>query len=467
MNKSYLIYIFKILVALTKIIALAYSTRLVSTELWGLFQKIILIFLICLPIVESGLSSSFYYFFVNEKKTKIVFGSHSLLLLLYIFFLIIISFLYFILFDLSFSHFPFLVLYIFSNTLIILFDCYFYALKKTKYILISTLFVGFLYSLSIILFSYFSFSINILFVLLSLPSLIIFLLYTYIIKQKFSINLFYYKETRLLVFFKYGFPVSIASAVGVLNRKIDFLFVSYFLPLSTMAIYSFGAYEIPIVAIITNVLFSQSSTKLHELSKYNNINVVEYWKTLQRASYIFICPLFITILYYSDPLFTAVFSSKYQESVIIFQIFLFLIPLRTTNFGILLRIINKTRLITICSLISFGFNLMSFYIFYSYFGLIGLTISVVISIYILGFSQLYFYSKITKIRFTKFFNFKYLFLMTISLTFTNLFFDFFFQKIHIENIFIKVIFAMLIGFLILILNKDLRTDLEKFYINYK
>lgn len=468
MNKSYLIYIFKIIVALTKIVALAFSTRYVSTELWGQFQKILLIFAISLPIIESGLSSSFYYFFVNEKKTKVVFGSHSFLLIIYSIVLTVISFLYFLFFDISMTYLPFLCIYIFSSVLIILFDCYFYVLKKTKYIVLSTFFIGVLYSMSIFLFSYLSFSINTLFVLLSLPSLIIFSIYTYILKQRFSINLFYYKETKLLDFFKYGFPVSIASLVGVLNRKIDFLFVSYFLSLSTMAIYSFGAYQIPIVAIITNVLFSQSSPKLHELAKRNsNFDVVKFWKILQRSSYIFICPLFVTIFYYSNPLFLAVFSSKYQESVIIFQLFLLLIPLRTTNFGILLRIINKTRLITICSLISFGFNLMFFYLFYSYFGLIGLTISVVISIYILGFSQLYFYSINTKINLINFFDFKYLVLMTISLIITNVIFDFLFEKIHINNIFVKVSFTMLFGFIILMYNKTLRNDFKKYFINYR
>jgi len=466
LNKSYLIYIFKIIVALSKIAVLSFSTRYISTELWGLFQKILLIFLICIPIIESGLSSSFYYFFVNEKKTKIVFGSHSLLLLIYSFCLILISSVYFVLFDISFIHFPFLILYILSSTLVILFDCYFYALKKTKYIVISTLFIGILYSLSIFLFSYLSLSINTLFVLLSLPSLIIFLIYAYILKQKFRINLFYYKETKLLDFFNYGFPVSIASLVGVLNRKIDILFVSYTLSLSTIAIYSFGSYEIPLIAIVTNVLFSQSSPKLHELSK-NNKEVVNLWKTLQRVSYIFICPLFITVFYFSNPLFLAVFSSKYQESIPIFQVFLLLIPLRTTNFGILLRIINKTKFITISSFISLGFNLTFIYLFYSYFGLIGLSISVVASIYILAFFQLYFYVNQTKISFKNFFDYKFLLLMTITLVLTNIIFDYVFEKTNINNIFIKVSFTMIFGFVILLTNKTLRTDFKNYYLNYE
>lgn len=143
---------------------------------------------------------------------------------------------------------------------------------------------------------------------------------------------------------QYSLPLALGMIVSTWGLKIDKAFVSSFFDPVKFAVYANGAFDIPIVGLIStsifSVIFPEASRLMGEGHKQR---VLDLWKRTIEKTMLIIIPIvgIGTIISYS--IIVGIFSQKYLESISIFQIFLVLIPLQAINWSFLLKTAGLTK----------------------------------------------------------------------------------------------------------------------------
>jgi O-antigen/teichoic acid export membrane protein len=188
---------------------------------------------------------------------------------------------------------------------------------------------------------------------------------------------------------RYSLPLGLSTNVLELSRYVDKLMVSNQSSSEDYAMYTRGAMEIPVIGIIANTLDNLHMPNFVRYYKDNNISeLMRVWHTSVRfmAAFIYPCCLFLIV---SAPLLIpAIFSDKYIESVIIFQVYTIGMLSRISTFDIILRVIGKTRIILIAALMSIVVNITLTYSLMAMWGLIGAPIATVITLFFMRLTYL-------------------------------------------------------------------------------
>lgn len=419
---SLLLYISRILLSVLSLLGLSIISRYVDASVWGdyIYYNITIIFGV--TIVETLSTSSFYYFNSKKNNSRInLISFHityvailsliiSLPLVVLLKSSIMLELNYFVLFIVVFIQ---LFIQFFSPIAYV--DKFYDGLIIYEFGSTVSIFIGY----CLLSFRYLNLSLFLVY-LVFFPTLFITF---YFIKKGVRIKKFTFNSHFLRNYFAYAFPVTLSSFSGMLLRKIDVYFIKLFGNSSILANYSFGSYDVPVISIITNTLFSQYSDLLHRVqSDFNNIKkTIEVWKLLHLSSFMILFPFFIFLLFNSTELFLFLFSEKHSNADQIFKIFLFLIPLKSANFGLLLRVQNLTSKIFVSTLIGLAFLLVIIYPCYLLLGINGVALSIVTSVYLLAFTQLVFAFKGNFRHFVNVFDLReilYIFIYFTSIIFT-------------------------------------------------
>lgn len=263
------------------------------------------------------------------------------------------------------------------------------SIEKINVILISML--GFCIALSVSLFTflygnYFDFQLNIF-----LPFLIAlgFQLFIYVIALRIYPKL-NFNKANLVIIFKYGFPLFIATYLGVFTLHIDKIIINKLGGIDAFAIYSIGALEIPFIGLITKSITSVSYPKIVKHIENNELEVAtDMWlRDLKRASY-FIFPLLFLCILFSQNIIIGLFGDKYQASVPVFEGYCLILIWRNATYGTILSVKGKTNYIVITSLISLIVNVVLIYFFYQIWGIVGIVRALFCSIVVLALITLY------------------------------------------------------------------------------
>jgi len=165
----------------------------------------------------------------------------------------------------------------------------------------------------------------------------------------------------------------------VVFRWVDKFMISVFLSAGISAIYFNGSQDIPFLPLLLGAV---SSSVLVQLADRKEQAPLLAAGLLYRAGRLLSCivlPLFFFLFFFARELFLVAFSEKYLPSVIIFQVSLLVLPLRSYNYTAILQhlrrgdIINKGAvgdLIIACALM---------YPLYLALGLPGVALSFIIS----------------------------------------------------------------------------------------
>jgi O-antigen/teichoic acid export membrane protein len=121
---------------------------------------------------------------------------------------------------------------------------------------------------------------------------------------------------------EYSIPLVIASIAGIAITSADQFFISRYFGAEVFAIFANGFVELPFVHMISAstavVLMPVFSKILHEKT---NVNVLkDLWKNTLTKSAILVYPILIFCMYYARDLVTLLYSEKYADSSLFFQI---------------------------------------------------------------------------------------------------------------------------------------------------
>jgi len=202
---------------------------------------------------------------------------------------------------------------------------------------------------------------------------------------------------------RYSVPLGLSAMIGILSLNLDKILVSSMCDPEEFAVYINGAFEIPLISIITGSIISvllPEFTALYQKEKFEQI--LQLWRRAMIKSALLIFPVMVFLFALAPEVIHVLFSAKYSESVYPFRIYLLALPLRITHFGSIFMAAGKNHLVvyrTVCDLV---INLILSIILIQIFGSVGAAIATVCVMYLWALMYTLFYiQKILDVPFSR------------------------------------------------------------------
>lgn len=397
--------------------------RYFSKSEFASYDQLWLIFNTITPVISFAFTSSIYFFGAKENAGGYI---KSIFLILTIVGFALTIFLFFLRFEISAllnnsefaSNFIYFAPFLLFSIPSLLLDAILILKDRFKKLFIITLATISSYLLVIALAIFFKQTIPFIFAGLSIISLARFIYSGYVIKKFFSHSTLV--KTRNLMsyaseIFMYSIPLIIAHIAGSLSRQVDKYIVANNFPAELYAIYTIGAKELPVVPLITSsftaVIFPEIS-KLYNSGK--NSEIVKLANETIKSTSVVIVPIFVYLLFFSKEFVLILFSEKYAESVAIFRIYLFFLPIRILIYSSILSALGKQKIYMIVSFLDLALNLTLGIVLVKIIHIIGPAVAVVTSTYIEAFLMSFLISRILGSRISHLFPVKFLSLLFLS-----------------------------------------------------
>jgi O-antigen/teichoic acid export membrane protein len=147
---------------------------------------------------------------------------------------------------------------------------------------------------------------------------------------------------------RYSVTVALAGLVLAFGRQIGQVVVSVFHPARDFAVYAVGAFEVPVLGVFTVSVITTLVPVFSDLSHRDKwLELMRVWHESIRMLSLVVFPLFVLLFVLADQVIVLLFSRVYSESVLIFRLFLLLLPMRVTVYSALLQAAGKTRSLAI------------------------------------------------------------------------------------------------------------------------
>lgn len=253
------------------------------------------------------------------------------------------------------------------------------------------------------------------------------------------------------IFFKNWLFLGCNEIVGVIARWLDKLYVVFLLSNANFAVFVNGTIEIPLFAVLISAAETFMLTKIsHNIADRQNAALV-FKETFKLLSYVSF-PVFFMLLISHNEAFSIIFNNKYNESVPIFLISIFIVPLRINHYTVILQCYNKTNKILAGSLMDIILALLLMTLFYPTMGVAGVALSIVVSTYFQVFYYIWESAKLIQARIRDLVPF--IFLLKLLLSLTIVYFCFFFLKYYFSPLHFLLISIALTAFVITVFLKN-------------
>jgi len=172
-------------------------------------------------------------------------------------------------------------------------------------------------------------------------------------------------------------PIGIGYVVYNLNTYLGQFFVSMWLGVAMLAIYSVANYLYPIVRVFRN---SIADVIMPEIVSQRDAPPNQALRLWQRATVVYcagMLPLAVLLCYYADVIVELLFTSRYAAATPVFRIFTLILVRECFDFSLPLRAVNRTRVFLVCSLFVLGVNLLLMLVLFDWLGVLAPAIATV------------------------------------------------------------------------------------------
>lgn len=196
------------------------------------------------------------------------------------------------------------------------------------------------------------------------------------------------KVARDKVFLKHWAYLGMNDISGVLAKWIDKLFLLYLLTASDFAVFFNGSFEIPLFGLLISVV---GSVLLIDIS--GNISakekVIKIFNEGFRMLSFIVFPLFLFLFFFRVELFAIIFNHKYDASIPIFLISIFILPVRINNYSSILQCYSFGNKILNGSVLDICIILILMFLLYPVMGTKGVALAIVTGTYCQAFYYLW------------------------------------------------------------------------------
>lgn len=189
--------------------------------------------------------------------------------------------------------------------------------------------------------------------------------------------------TRLL---KYGLPLGAASILGTMTLQLPGVIVSSICTPEEFAVYSVGAFELPLVGIVTGSIATVLLADMAKLiAEGRTQEALQLFATGALRSAVLLLPAMCFLLVAAEPLVVLLFSEEYRQSVIPFRLYLLILPVRIVFWGSLLAAAGLNKAILIRSIGDLCATALLAALFTAWFGYWGAVLGLLGALYIWSF----------------------------------------------------------------------------------
>ncbi|AXA35122.1 Lipopolysaccharide biosynthesis protein WzxC [Candidatus Sumerlaea chitinivorans] len=142
----------------------------------------------------------------------------------------------------------------------------------------------------------------------------------------------------------YILPVGLTSALDTISSWLDRTLIARFYSSADLAVYTYGAIEIPFIAVVTGAVAPVLLPHFSGLLAQNQRDeVLAVWHRAVRKGGLILFGLFFFFLWLAEDFLVVLYSERYRESSLYFRIYLTLLPLRIVAFMPMLFALGRTR----------------------------------------------------------------------------------------------------------------------------
>lgn len=182
-------------------------------------------------------------------------------------------------------------------------------------------------------------------------------------------------------FIKNWMYTGINEVTGIVTRYLDKVFLLFLLTPADFAIFYNGAFEIPLFAVvisaIENVMLSNISEDVSNRTEAKNI-FRESFKMLSLITF----PVFFFFLFCHTETYRFLFDGRYDASIPVFLVSIFILPLRITHYGVILQCYGRAGKLLFGSVADILVSLVLMFILYPTLGPRGVVLALVLSTYL-------------------------------------------------------------------------------------
>jgi O-antigen/teichoic acid export membrane protein len=182
---------------------------------------------------------------------------------------------------------------------------------------------------------------------------------------------------------KYGVPLALVGIVSVVGSLCDRALIAASFTPKDYAIYSVGALEIPLDVIFQAAVANVLRASLPPLVENGNITeVIRILREAVRKLSIIVLPSFVFLFGFGYEFITTLFTKSYEDSVHVFRIYLFLMPLHMLIVSCVPQVFGKTKINLQIVFVATLCNLVMSFVFLKWLGFYGPAVATVASAYI-------------------------------------------------------------------------------------
>ena len=408
-NSTYML-ISKLSKTVLDVVAVMLLARALSVQEYGFYKQFLVSQQILTAVMSLGIPSSTIFYLSSERKREYLANVYIALGIISIL-TILITPLSAKLFDLNFKTSFFttnwleLAIIYALSVFVTASENMLIALDKLKYMPIYVLLPSAFWTVGIAFSLIFETNINFVLMIFLIRYLLYFILTVVFAHEKFDFKQL--RRNRMKEILLFGLPVGVSSMIGLFSSNISKLVIGNLYDTETFAIFSNGAYEIPLLSIIGSSLFSVIIPQLKnhfDMKRLDEVN--RLWNKAGLSMIPIIVSLASSFIIFSEPIVLFLFSEKYVKSVPYFTLYQIGLFFRIYSYGSLFIATGKSKLYMINAAISMVLNLVLDIILAILIGPIGAIIAGLISTFVLVILQLYQISMILNMSILKIYPWK-------------------------------------------------------------
>ena len=416
--------IFAFLIQLSSPIILV---RIFTPSDYGLYQQILTISIVLIPLIDFSLKDSLYYFHPRESVKRInsyitqafylplVIGSVIILF-------VILTGVYII---------DYYNINLTANQ-ILLVVCYAIFFASTRFIevifiveqeSISALRFFIIDSISKSLFvlaaAFFYKSIYAVLIALVLYTLIEFIFLFFYLRNNYNLSISNISLKSIKAQFKYSLPMFFSALIGKIGANSEKLILILLLTTDEFAIYTIGSFRLPFIVLIFTSVGNVILPKISKFNKEKQFNkAFVLWKKMVLTNSIFTIPFVVFFFVIAEEFITLLFTADYVSSVTVFRISILVLLIQMMGYGYLLRGFAETKSIFYANLTKTIFSIIAGYFFIRYWGVNGAAVVFVITFSINAIMQLWRTKRVLKISLVNFLPWRDFIIITVMSIFT-------------------------------------------------
>ncbi|MBN1270005.1 MAG: oligosaccharide flippase family protein [Kiritimatiellae bacterium] len=182
---------------------------------------------------------------------------------------------------------------------------------------------------------------------------------------------------------KYSVPLGLATMIETTMMGIDKIIVAAMCTTSAFAVFSVGAVQIPMIAVITGSLTSVLIPEFAGLYKEERYaDMLALWQKAMVRSAVFILPIMFYLLAMAPEVMRVLFSAKYADSAAVFRVYLLLLPVRITSYGAVFMATGNTSRLVNRGIGGLVINAILSVLLVRWVGYLGASVGTVLTIYL-------------------------------------------------------------------------------------